>query len=299
MSKQAFDRKLAGIEALRSAPEDTAVPQLRNALQDRNNYLAAKAAAITGDRQLHALEPDLIAAFERFMRDPVKSDPQCWAKNAIVKALKDLAYSDSAIYLRGSEHFQLEPIWGGREDTATTLRGACALALVSCQLDSFTILTRLTDLLADRAVPVRMDAARAIAQLSAREGALPLRLKVLAGDPEPQVIGQCLLSLLDLDPRGNLPFVRSVLDGEDADVRIEAAAALAQSRELEALERLKQFWDTQTDPQVKQALLTLFASSPLPESAVFLRSVAETASPQVAGWAREALRQSRHREQGD
>ena len=294
MSKESFDRKLAEIEALRSAPEDAAIPQLRKALKDRSNYVCGKAASVAGGRLLPALEPDLIAAFDRFMRDPVKSDPQCWAKNSIIKALKDLGYSEAAVFLRGVEHFQLEPVWGGRADTAATLRASCAHALVSCRLDTFTVLTRLTDLLADPEALVRIDAARAIAQLSAREGSLPLRLKALSGDAESEVVGHCLVALLALDASGHLPFVASFLTKADPDVRMEAAAALAESREAKALELLNEFRETQIDPEVQRTLLTLIAGSPLPESAALLQSIAESASSTIAGYAREALSRSRH-----
>ncbi len=294
MSKESFDRKLAEVEALRSSPESDALPKLRRALKDRGNYVAAKAARIAGECGWGALIPDLVDAFDRFLRNPVQSDPQCWAKNAIVKALKDLGCTDAGVYMRGTGHFQMEPVWGGREDTATTLRAASAHALVTCPVESFTVLTRLTDLLADPAPPVRMEAARAIAQLSAREGALPLRLKALSGDPEPEVVGHCLISMLNLNPREYLDFVASFLENDDPDLRIEGAAALAESREARAIEILKEFWDKQTDPHVKRVLLSLFASSPLPESASFLRSVVDSGSEQVAAWAREALSQSRH-----
>ena len=123
MGKQSFDRKVEEIAELRSAPEETALPQLRKALKDRSNYVVAKAAAIAGERQFHSLEPDLLAAFERFMSDPAKSDPQCWAKNALAKALKDLSLNDPAVFFRGIAHFQLEGTWGGNVDTAATLRG--------------------------------------------------------------------------------------------------------------------------------------------------------------------------------
>src|SRR5271165_1096385 len=149
MSKEAFDRKLAEIEALRPAQEETAQAQLRKALKDRNNYAAAKAAAIAGDRGFAALAPDLVAAFDRFLANAVKSDPQCWAKTAIAKALKDLGHSEAEVFFRGTAHVQMEPVWGGRQDTAATLRGTCALALVGTRALSFDILTRLTDLLND------------------------------------------------------------------------------------------------------------------------------------------------------
>lgn len=294
MSKESFDRKLAEVEALRSIPESEALPKLKKALKDRNNYVAAKAARIASECSWRALIPELVEAFERFLRDPVRSDSQCWAKNAIVKALKDLGFTDATLYIRGTKHFQMEPVWGGRVDTAATLRAASAHALVICPIDSFTVLTHLTDLLADAAPPVRIEAARAIARLSAREGALPLRLKALSGDAEPEVIGHCLISLLNLDTRDHLDFVASFLENDNPDLRIESAAALVESREPRALEILKNFWDKQADPLVKRALLNLFASSPLPESAIFLESVVESASPQISAWAREALNQSRH-----
>src|ERR1700726_1907985 len=161
MSKEAFDRKMEALEALRSTgASETTTEQLRKALKDRNNYLVSKAAALSGELGLQPLIPDLIAAFDRFLIDAVKTDPQCWAKNAIVKTLKDLGHDDPEVYLRGMRHFQLEPVWGGRNDTAATVRGACALALVACSLDRVGILRHLVDLAADPEKSVRIDAAR-------------------------------------------------------------------------------------------------------------------------------------------
>jgi len=192
---------------------------------------------------------------------------------------------------------QLEPVWGGRADTASKLRGTCALALVACDLDAFEILTRLTDLLTDPETPVRIDAAQAIAQLSAKEGVLPLRLKALVGDAEPEVIGHCFSALLSLAPRESLGFVASFLHRPETDLRMEAAGALAGSREPEALEYLKHFWDAQTDPQVKRMLLTLLAGSPLPLAAEFLFFVLQDVTGQSAVDALTALSKSRYRAQ--
>src|SRR5580704_9754926 len=147
MSKQAFDQKLAALEELRSA--ENPAPALRKALKDRNNYYVSKAASIVAQRQLADLKPDLFAAIDRFFTDAAKTDPQCWAKNALIKALKDLGHHGPAVYLRGIEHIQLEPVWGGQADSAGTLRGACALALVECSLDELEILRYLCDRLAD------------------------------------------------------------------------------------------------------------------------------------------------------
>src|SRR6516164_2286121 len=212
MGKQAFEKQIANLEALRTASDPTAsLPALRKALKDRNNYLVSKAAAVVGDLKLEDLIPDLIVAFDRFLNDPVKSDPQCWAKTAIAKALKDLGHRDAEVFLKGIGHIQMEPVWGGRADSAPTLRGTCALALVDCQLDDLAILTHLADCLADPEKPVRMDAAVAIGQVGREEGAMLLRLKALIGDREPEVTGQCFLSLMSLAPRESLAFIRRFL----------------------------------------------------------------------------------------
>ncbi len=132
--KEAFERKLEALASLVRAASlagrrRRAVAQ--KALKDRSNYLVSKAAASVGELRLTALIPDLLRSFDRFMLDPAKTDPQCWAKNAIVKALKDLNHDDPAVFLRGVGHVQMEAVWGTSVDTALTLRGAfCALALV-------------------------------------------------------------------------------------------------------------------------------------------------------------------------
>ncbi len=166
MTRHAFDEKLAALEALRSASDSASTRgQLRIALQDRNNYLTSRAAAIAAELKFEELVPDLLAAFDRFFIDPVKSDPKCLAKNAIAKALKDLGHRGAPAYLRGIGHFQLEPAWGGPADSAATLRGTCALALTNCLMDEIEILTYLADGLADPETRVRIDCVIAIDQL--------------------------------------------------------------------------------------------------------------------------------------
>src|SRR5437763_7824082 len=107
MSKKKFEEQLAALEELReSGGAPATVDSLRKALANRNNYVAAKAAKITAELGLKALLPDLLAAFDRFFIDPAKSDPQCWAKNAIVQALVSLGHEESAVYIRGLRHIQ-------------------------------------------------------------------------------------------------------------------------------------------------------------------------------------------------
>jgi HEAT repeat protein len=294
VSKQAFEKRIEALEALRAAADRTTIPaELRKALRDRNNYLVSKAAELVADLKQEDLIPDLITAFDRFMIDPVKSDPQCWAKTAIAKALKNLGYRDAPVYLRGIVHVQMEPVWGGQADSAGTLRGTCALALVDCRLDDLEILTHLTDRLADGEMPVRVDAGLAIAQFGRAEGVLPLRLKAWVGDDEPEVIGQCFSSLLALDPRA-IGFIAQFLGAKNDYVRAEAASTLAQSRELEALQLVIEFYKRKRLAlELRVGVLIALGASPLREAGDFLMSVVRTESGERAGSALASLGASR------
>lgn len=293
MGKQAFEAKIAAVEALRREPE-RAESELRKALRERNNFLVSKAAAVAEALDLRALQPDLVAAFERFLHDPVKSDPQCWAKNAIAKALKNLDHDDAAVFLRGARHQQWEPVWSGRADTATTLRGTCAHALIGCGLPNLELLSVLSDLLVDQAAVVRVEAARAIGASGAAEGSLLLRLKARAGDQESQVTGQCFSTLIGMGLRGAIPFVAEFLGADDPAVRMEAAGALAESREEEAIAPLETFWPQLRDPRDKEALLKLLAFSPAHAAGELLRKIGADESDSLAAQATELLRASRH-----
>jgi HEAT repeat protein len=275
VKKDAVEEKVAAIEALRSDPAN-AQESLHKALKDRNNFVCSKAAALAGDLLLRDLIPDLLTAFARFLKDPVKTDPKCWAKNAIVKALKDLGHDDAAVYLSGMSHVQLEPVWGDYVDTADTLRGACALALVDCSLPRETILIHLAEVLADPAMRTRIDAARAIAQLPGSDSVLMLRVKALAGDQEPAVIGQCLLSLLGIDPRSSIPFVARFLTSPNEDWRFEAAAALGECPDLLAVETLIARWRIERGVEMKRAIELSLGVSRIPEAKEFLATLAET-----------------------
>jgi HEAT repeat protein len=293
--KIALDRKIEALRALRDSP-DSAERDLRRALQDRSGFFVSKAAALVGELHLTALVPDLESAFERFLKDPVKSDPQCWAKIAIAKSLRGLEHKDPGVFLLGLSHVQREPVWGGDADTAGPLRGACAMALVQCRLTDLEILTHLTAGLADAEKTVRLDTASAIAALGSETGALLLRLKTLLGDREPEVLGQCFVALLDLGSPADVRFIaRFVSPQQDEDIQAEAIAALAQAKAETALEVLQTTWRGRLSHVLRRALILGLAGSPLPASADFLLSVLKEESGETAEWVIEALGLSRFR----
>lgn len=290
MSKQAFDAKIAALEALRASPA-TAAAGLRKALNDRNNYVVSKAAGVTGDLLIADLVPDLLAAFERALDGGKEADAQCWAKNAIAKALKDLNHRSVEPFLKGLRHIQLEPVWGGSVDTAATLRGTCALALIDCHLDDLSMLSLLAEALADSEKTVRVDAALALSRAGIPEAAPLLRLKALTGDAEPEVIGQCLHSLLQMAPRDSVEFARRFLAHQHPDeIRAEAASALAQSHEPAAVDALIQMWRTVLSKDLRRALLAMLAASPQRPAAAFLHGL-----DSAEAW--EALESSRYRDE--
>ncbi len=219
MAKRNVEAEVDAVSALRDISPERAAPRLRDALSDRVNLVAAKAAKITAELQLRQLLPDLLGAFDRLFVKPVERDPQCWAKNAIAQALVDLDYREHAPFLMGARHVQMEAVWNGQEDTAQTLRGICLLALVSCNdIPRAEIFRVLVDAMVDKAQVVRVEAVRAVAEMEGEEASLLLRLKARMGDKEPAVTGQVFDSMLRLEPARALPLVKGYLEEWSAGI---------------------------------------------------------------------------------
>jgi HEAT repeat protein len=295
MAKKKFEQQLEALDQLRQASPEDAAEGLRKALANRSNYAVAKAARIAGERTMTGLIPDLLAALDRFFEDPAKTDPQCWAKNAIVQALADLGYSESAVFLRGLRHVQMEAVWGGQTDTAGPLRARCALALVACRdLSDTQLLSHLIEVLADTDKTVRAEAARAIGRIDRAEAALLLRLRALMGDEEPEVLGACFSALLSIEGRAGIGFVKRFLDRDN--VAGEAALALGLTHEAEAFELLRDRQERTRDPDLASVLLTAIALTNLPEAIDYLIGMLESKAPR-AKMAREALKSARMSEE--
>jgi hypothetical protein len=289
-----FDKELAELDALAerlkagAALEAAQVEYLRRALGNRNNFLVAKAARAVGDAGLHALLPDALAAYDRFFADAVKSDPQCWAKNALVKTLIKLEHRQKDAYLRGLRHHQLEPVWGGSSDTAGALRGACTHALVDCPgIADADLLTVLLEPLVDTDKTVRMEAARAIGQVGGTGAALVLRLRALLGptpadEDVPEVLGAVYSALLSVEGASAVPLVAAAMKEGD-DLAAEAALALAEVRVPEALAALQQRLREGADPRFASVLLNAIALSRMTEAMDFLIGLIEGEAREAAG----------------
>jgi HEAT repeat protein len=272
--KRAFEEQVAALDALRHGPEEARVAPLRKALGHRNNFIVGKAADLirefVRESGLAALTRELLAAFDRFFDDPVKTDPQCWAKNAVSRALAAMEHQDETVFLRGMRHIQLEPVWGGTSDTAGTLRATCACALVQCRnLTEKDLLQHLVELLADKDKTVRAEVVRAIEQVGSPSASLLLRLRAVLGADEPEVLGACYSGILRIEGVRAIPWMRGFLISAD-DNAAEAALALAGTHSPESFETLREFFTRASDPWWRSVLLSAVSLTRQDEAQEFL-----------------------------
>jgi len=270
MPARDFDAELVAVNAAADLLPGEALPILRKALTHRNNLIVSRAARHAERLKLTTLADDLATAFHRFMTNPVKTDPQCWAKNEISKALAAFEFQDPELFIAGLQHHQYEPTWGGPSDSAGALRGTCALALVQCrELASDKLLRLLTPLFADKDLPVRINAARAVEQVGSDSAALLLRLRAELGSDEPELLGACLGGVLRLDGPSALPWVAAFLTEQD-DLAAEAAFVLAENRSPAVLPYLQHAYDIAREPAFRNAALSALASTRLEEATTWL-----------------------------
>lgn len=264
----------------RTAPPELATRELRTYLGNRSNLVVAKAAKIAGELRVSELVPDLVAAFNRFMENPQQLDKRCAAVTEITGALYDMDYREPEIYLKGLRHFQREASFGPPVDAAAALRGMCAQGLVRTRYAN--ALAEVVQLLVDPEPPTRLGAIRALASNGGDAGVLLLRLKVLTGDAEPEVLGECFAGLLAAAPEQSLSFVAMYVDADDEATSEAAIWALGESRLRPAFEVLKEKWQRTVSRSSRKVLLAAMAASRLEESIEFLRSLLETTSSQTA-----------------
>lgn len=258
MAKQ--DRTRAALDRLAAAVEDPYAPAARaallKALRDRSNLVVAAALEVIYQNELSGFEDALRDVFAAAMVDPVRSDPNCRTKAGVVKALDILREPADELFLAGIRHVQLEPVWGGSQDTAVSLRGMSAIALVNRGYADMMI--ELARLLADPERDARRAAADAIAQSGDAHTGVPLLiLRIRAHEQEPEVLAACFCGLLSLASERTFEFVVEHLRDRDPLVAEAAALALGQERPAGAFEALRELAEGSFGEQRKVALLSI------------------------------------------
>jgi HEAT repeat protein len=254
------DRTQAALDRLAEDVEDPHAPKARAALEkalhDRSNLVVAAALRIIFEHELTGFEDVMRAAFEHAMLDPIRNDPGCRIKEGVVKALDVLREPADELFLAGIRHVQLEPVWGGSQDSAVTLRGMCAIALVNRGHGDAMI--EIARLLADPERDARRAAADALAASGDTLTGVPLLvLRIRSQEPEPEVLGACFAALLSLAPEQTFDFVVEHLRARDPLVVEAAALALGQERPEGALAALSEFAERSLGDLRRVALLSI------------------------------------------
>jgi HEAT repeat protein len=287
--KRSFEDQLAALDALRQLPPEATTEPLRKALTNRNNFIVAKATDLVRELQLTQLTPELLTAFDRFFEDPIKTDPQCWAKNALSRALAAFDHQDPDIFLRGMKHIQPEPSYGGPSDSAATLRATCALALVQCRrLPEPDLLAHLIELIDDKDKSVRVEAIRAIEHVGSTSAALLLRLRAVLSphlnskmqDDEPEALGACYSGILRIEGVSAIPWVSQFLASSD-DPAAEAALAIAGTHSPQGFDVLRERFAEESDPWFCSVLLSAIALTRQDTALEFLLNQVRTESLQA------------------
>jgi hypothetical protein len=283
-----IEEQLAALSNLSFATEAAvATGILQKCLASKVGLVVSRAAKKTAELARRELVPDLLGGYDRMFVNPEKTDPQCWGKNAIAEALVAMEYSGAAPFLRGATYIQMEPVWGGSEDTAPALRGICLLALAGClEVPRLDLLRFYVDRLLDKDKTVRREVLRALEQMGGADCGLLLRLKARLGDKEPEVVGQALESLLHLEPEVGVPFAGEFLKSAGPEIQEEAALALGMARSLAAVRLLIETWGQSRDLMILRAL----GLSRLPEAFDLLIEVVSRGGTRERAAALEALK---------
>ena len=286
---QSPEAKLAKLsEFSASLDRATQLTLIQTALADRHYRVVAKAATLCTEHGLRETTNELKQAYARFLIDAVKRDPQCMAKQAITRALVDLDSGDVEFFMAGIRYEQLEPVWGGSVDTAVDVRASCAMGLVATSY--WRALPEVAALLVDKEVRVREGAVRAISCGNPLTAETILRFKVMVGDKEPSVIGECFAGLMNVAPDDCVAFVASYLLDDNDEIRDLAALALGESRHPEAVAHMKTAWETAQLQQDFRIVLIRAAAVHRSDAAFeWLLSIIESSSQKLADAAVEAL----------
>jgi HEAT repeat protein len=147
----------------------------------------------------------------------------------------------------------------------------------------------LVDHLNDEQPQVRLMAARAAVYAGSDSAALLLRMKVLAGDAEPDVIAEAFAQLVKIQPAKSIDFLARFIDADDETIRQSALLALGESHRAEALAILTQRWADAFAAHAREQLVPAIAAHRSNEAVQFLIERLEQSGPELSLAIVEAL----------
>ncbi len=292
--RSSLEQKLARLRAVTEGTPAQAIDELRWALGDSHSYLVGEAAHLTAQLGLHALIPDLCNAFARLC-DGSTEDKGATGKRRLIEALLALDAAVPSTYLAGLRIVQREP--PGWNDVAAPIRSLCAHALI--RIDHPGAVLDIAPLLVDELPEVRSEAARALMYSGIENVAALLHLRVLTGEPDPDVIGACFKGMLRLSPARYLPFVIERLRGTVQSEAESAAIALGESRLPGALPALREALERPGRSRLHDALTLALALHRSAEANEHLISLIAQAPEPLAVSALGSIALNRHDTQVD
>jgi hypothetical protein len=287
VTKDAIEDKLTTLGQVKARGKAQSLEVLGQLIGDRSSVVVAKAAHVAAEVGAGEFAARLVQAFDNFMKDGPRKDKRCQAKLAIVKALRRLNADDSEMLARGVRCVQMEPVYGGMEDTAAPLRVESAAALAETGWRGAGI--ELAQLLADPVTDARIGAARILAQSQLPAAESLLRLRVLAGEKEPAALQEYFVALLSLNPAGSVEFCSRFLDQPGGPGFEAAAMALGESRLEAAMAMLTEAVRKHGDTNYRQVLFAAISLLRRNDAMNFLLSTIAKDPEPVAVDAVEAL----------
>jgi HEAT repeat protein len=174
----------------------------------------------------------------------------------------------------------LEGSFGPPVDAAAKLRAISALALARTHYPA--ALDEIVSLLVDKWPEARIGAVRALAVNGRSVGALLLKLKVLTGEREPDVLAECFSGLLAATPERSLPLVAGFIDSEDVAVAEVALLALGSSRLPAAFDLLKARYERTGSGPLRNMVLLAIAMIRSEAAIEFLLALLAECTPTLA-----------------
>jgi hypothetical protein len=284
------DPIVSALARLDEIPPDTpdGKAEFTKALAAKSNLVVAKAARLAGNAHWADLAPAMESAFDRMITKGAALDKGCAAMIAIARALITMEHDAPELFLRGMRYIQMEGSYGPPIDTAAELREVCAMGLANSTWPHK--LREMIPLLADSEWQVRAGAIRAIAVVGGEPATLLLRLKMITGDREPEVMSECFGAVLELEGGEGVRVVAQAASSGIPEFREAAILALGASRRPDAVDWLKEKFQTTVDREGRRAILLALSTSRAEAAIDFLLELMRSGTGSAPTQAEEALK---------
>jgi hypothetical protein len=287
MARKSVDELLAHLDNLNFGTQDEETfVVLKKCLSSKSSLVVAKTAKLCADHHLSQLNQELVQTFRYFV-EKAEKDKGCYAKKAIVKTLYELDFINTEFYTEAISVRQMEPVWGGSVDSAFDVRCWAANGLTLST--NVHIIFQLLELLHDTEPQARLGAVKAIAYTNPMHANILIREKILDGDEETYIIGECFHQLMIVDPDTNLEFVKAYLAHNDEEWVEYAALAIAAYNDLTAFEVLKEAIEQAFYDSKKRHLIKAMALHRSKHTVDYLLVLLESAGSQEVDTIIEAL----------